>query len=87
LPCTLSPTPYAIPAPIIIRDADKAVHFVLLGMICHLTIVKKRFIPPAPWNRVHPLKFTSVTAKRISLGDPLGVQLGLNARPMECLPR
>jgi len=29
-------------------------------------------------NRVHPAKFTSVTAKRISLGYPPGVQLGLN---------
>ena len=36
------------------------------------------FTPHAPFNRVHPVKFTSVTAKRISLGDPPGVQLGLN---------
>jgi len=35
-----------------------------------------------PLNRVHPVKFTTVTAKRISLGDPTGVQLGLNTRPI-----
>ena len=39
----------------------------------------------APLNRVHPVKFTSVTAKRISLGDPPGVKLGLNFHPVECL--
>jgi len=35
--------------PIVIRDADKALHFVLLGMICHLTSVKK--------GRPHPFYF------------------------------
>jgi len=38
------------------------------------------FTAPVPLNRVHPVKFTSVTAKRISLGYPPGVQLGLNAQ-------
>jgi len=62
----------------IIRDADKALYWVFSRTIYYLTIVKKRFILPAPLNRVHPVKFTPVTAKRISLGDPPGVQLGLN---------
>jgi hypothetical protein len=34
--------------------------------------------PHAPLNRVHPVKFTPVTAKRISLGYPQGVQPGWN---------
>ena len=37
------------------------------------------FTPHAPLNRVHPVKFTPVIAKRISLGYPPGVQLGWNA--------
>ena len=36
------------------------------------------FTPHAPLNRVHPVKFTSVTAERISLGYPQGVQPGWN---------
>ena len=36
------------------------------------------FTPHAPLNRVHPVKFTPVTAKRISLGYPQGVQPGWN---------
>jgi len=48
-------------------------------------VLTKKFIPHALLNWVHPVKFTSVTAKRISLGDPLGVQLGLNFHPVECL--
>ena len=36
------------------------------------------FTPHAPLNRIHPVKFTSVTAKRISLGYPVGVQPGWN---------
>jgi hypothetical protein len=39
------------------------------------------FTPHAPLNRVHPVKFTSVTAKRISLGYLQGVQLGCNLYP------
>jgi hypothetical protein len=34
------------------------------------------FTSHAPLNRVHPVKFTPVTAKRISLGYPPGVQPG-----------
>jgi len=40
-----------------------------------------KFTPLASLNRVHPVKFTSVTAKRISLGHPLGVQPGWNVYP------
>ncbi len=36
------------------------------------------FTPHAPLNRVHPVKFTPVIAKRISLGYPQGVQPGWN---------
>jgi len=36
------------------------------------------FTPRAPLNRVHPVKFTPVIAKRISLGYPQGVQPGWN---------
>jgi len=46
------------------------------------------FAPPAPLNRVHPVKFTPVTAKHISLGYPPGVQLGCNVHPpLAGLPR
>jgi hypothetical protein len=34
--------------------------------------------PHAPLNRVHPVKFTPVIAKCISLGYPQGVQPGWN---------
>jgi hypothetical protein len=43
--------PCALITPIIIRDDRKALHFVFPGTIYYLTIVKKRFIPPAPLNR------------------------------------
>ena len=36
------------------------------------------FTPHAPLNRVQPVKFTPVIAKRISLGYPQGVQPGWN---------
>ena len=43
------------------------------------TVTAQRIsLEPALLNRVHPVKFTSVTAKCISLGYPPGVQLGLN---------
>ena len=41
------------------------------------------FTPHAPLNRVHPVKFTPVTAKRISLGYPQGIQPGWNVYPVK----
>jgi len=48
---------------------------------CNAKHISLGFTPPAPLNRVQPVKFTPVISKRISLGYLQGVQLGWNLHP------